>query len=316
MAMRIPVPGIALFWCLLWCSACQPSRAPECADTASADGIHGALLASRFATMEDLGQALTIHYGTASGLPDSAEAPSDAVQLAHCSNGRQVISRLATGVDENDFRKARDGDFWDRLSLGLQSPYVVAHRQELQQVVVLSRRMRLEFGVGDVAFYDLAEAMVDHIITEDLAYRNARDSSEKGYINSFNHLTAQAFVTSVYSEELADFIADVHERYNMPELISGQFTAAQQSDPDNNPVDNYVDMINNEWGQEVGKQLGATYGLSPETRWTPELLTAYLNDLQQYYSWAFQVGMRPFRQEEEVVTRFSTKVNRVMQNDW
>ncbi len=53
---------------------------------------------------------------------------------------------------------------------------------------------------------------------------------------------------------MADYIADLHERHHLPELTTlGKFTSAQLNDFNNSPLDNYVDMINNEWGQELGK---------------------------------------------------------------
>jgi len=140
----------------------------------------------------------------------------------------------------------------------------------------------------------------------------AEDLSEKGYLNTFNHVTAQAFMTSIFSEELADFIADVHERHNLPELISGNFSEAQLTDLDNGPVDNYIDLINNEWGQELGKSLREKYNISTKTRWTPELLAAYLNDIQRYYSWTFQIGFRPFKPADEMVKHFTNKINKVL----
>jgi hypothetical protein len=176
----------------------------------------------------------------------------------------------------------------------------------------LGRRRPWQFGKGDVAFYDLAEAMVQHIAAVDTIDMPARDLSEKGYLNTFNHITAQAFMTSIFSEELADFVADVHERFNMPELIAGHFTEKQLSDMETGPVDNYIDIINNEWGQELGKVLRKKYGLTKQTVWTPALLTAYLNDIQSYHSWAFQIGFTPFRSSDEKVIQFANKINTVL----
>jgi hypothetical protein len=153
--------------------------------------------------------------------------------------------------------------------------------------------------------------MVDHINTPDQAFVFPRDSSEKGYLNTFNHVTAQAFLTSLYSEELADFVADVHERKTMPELISGAFRPEQLTDPNTNAVDNYVDIVNNEWGQELGKVLRKKYGLHAGTHWTPELLREYLNDIQHYYSWGLKIGFEPFRAQDTVVVRFVEKLKYV-----
>jgi hypothetical protein len=119
-------------------------------------------------------------------------------------------------------------------------------------------------------------------------------------------------MTSIFSEDLADFVADVHERHNLPELISGIFTPHQLNDLKDGPVDNYLDLINNEWGQELGKTLRAKYNLCRNTQWTPELLANYLNDIQSYYSWTFWIGFKPFRPDDEMVVRFAGKINKVL----
>ena len=96
-------------------------------------------------------------------------------------------------------------------------------------------------------------------------------------------------------------------------MITGKFPEEEIKDLEEGPVDNYVDLINNEWGQELGKQLKKKYNINRETYWTPELLANYLNDIQSYYSWAFQIGFKPFRPEDEVIQRFSNKVNGAME---
>jgi hypothetical protein len=144
---------------------------------------------------------------------------------------------------------------------------------------------------------------------------SCEDLDEKGYLNSFNHITAQAFITSIYSERLADFIADVHELYNMPELVTGEFTNKQLADFVNGPVDNYLDMINNEWGQELGKVLDQKYKIDEGTFWTPFLLVDYLNDIQAYQGWAFGIGFKPFRADDNKIIQFAAKINKVIGRD-
>ncbi len=223
---------------------------------------------------------------------------------------RRVTAVLSTGISQGDISKARyEGTVWERFAILFRCPYAVMNRTDLERIYTLSR-WRPE--KGDLAFFDIAKSSADNINTPDLAFRNARDSTEKGFLNSFNHITAQAFITSCFSEDLADFIADSHERYRHPELITGKFTEEQISDLDEGPVDNYVDLINNEWGQEIGKQLKEKYQINRQTNWTPELLANYLNDLQSYYSWAFQIGFEPFRPEDEEVLSFSNKIVEVM----
>ena len=74
----------------------------------------------------------------------------------------------------------------------------------------------------------------------------------------------------------------------------------------------YIDIINNEWGQELGKALRIKYKIDQDTEWTPDLLASYLNDVQSYYSWVFQIGFEPFRASDEIVIRFSRKTNTVL----
>jgi hypothetical protein len=232
--------------------------------------------------------------------------------LTHRCNGKAVTSILSEGISQADFSKASYGNSLDKLSVAIRCPFAAWHRDDLLAIENLGRRRPWVFGKGDVAFYDLAETMVRHIIDVDIVSMPAEDLSEKGYLNTFNHITAQALMTSIFSERLADFVADVHERFNMPELISGNFTEAQLADLEKGPVDNYLDIINNEWGQELGKQLREKYNLSRKTTWTPTLLSNYLNDIQSHQGWVFQIGFAPFKATDEKVILFAHKINRVL----
>ena len=273
------------------------------------EGIKGALLASRINSLEELKSMIQIEYFAGSSPSEAGNKNNTMVLLHHCSGGININSILKAGISQTDIIKARDGDLMDRFNLVLNSPYSIAHRSELKNIYRLSRRRHDLYGFGDIAFYDLAKSAERKINSKEIAYKTYRDSSAKGYINSFNHITAQAIITSCFSEKIADFIADLHELYNMPELISGQFTESQLTELDDNPVDNYVDMINNEWGQEIGKKLKIKYSINQKTIWTPTLLANYLNDIQTYYTWAFQISMNPFKKNEEVIIKFCKKMN-------
>jgi hypothetical protein len=271
----------------------------------------GALLLTRFVSLEEFKEAVQVRY--ADDLPGSEGRASKVpqVHLTYVSGGREITSILKSGISQGDFNKVRNSTLWKKMLLGLRCPYALTHQKDLTAIEHLGRRRPPLFGKGDAAFYDLAEAMVSHIRAEDRPDMSCEDLAEKGYLNTFNHITAQAFMTSIFSERLADFVADVHELYNMPELITGKFTEAHLSDFVNGPVDNYVDMINNEWGQELGKELKVKYHLSRKTYWTPELLADVLNEIQRYHSWAFQIGFHPFRATDEMVVQFAWKINKV-----
>lgn len=271
-----------------------------------------ALLLTRFTSLAQFRELVDVKY--LHDLLDTNEHKSanPKVQLTYRVGERQVISVLESGISQADFIKAKKGNFWNKVSLGIKSPFAVRHKKDLGCIENLGRRKPEVYGIGDAAFYDLAEIMVLHILKDDLPRISEKDLGEKGYLNTFNHITAQAFMTSVFSEEVADFVADVHELYNMPELITGDFTPGQIADFENGPVDNYIDMINNEWGQELGNVLAQKYNITKETVWTPALLRNYLNDIQSYHSWTFQIGFEPFRTTDEKVIRFAKKINQVL----
>ena len=296
--------------------ACTSAESLDTTGVPSYKTVRGALLGTRFNSFEELKSVIQIEYYNFSAATDSTAPESNAVRVRHCSGGREVTSVLEKGINEGDFLTALkalgDGQVGNGFSVLYRCPYAVINRGDLKKMHSLSRRQPNLFGEGDPAFFDLAKASVEHINTPDIAFRNPRDSTEKGYLNSFHHITAQAFATSCFSEELADFIAAVHERHHHPELITGKFSDAQIADLGEGAVDNYVDLINNEWGQELGKQLKQKYGITQQTVWTPELLANFLNDLLSYYSWAFQIGFEPFQPEEALVRRYSEKLNAVM----
>jgi len=262
--------------------------------------------------LEELKTAVHIEYFNPPTNTDTV-GENAMVRLWHCSNGVAVSSELKAGIDQGQIMVVRNQGLWEKFWLAVRCPFAVFNRSNLFKINDLARRKPYRFGEGDVAFYDLAEASLANITARELAFRFPRDTSEKGYINSFNHITAQAFITSCFSEAMADFVSDVHERYHMPELLTGNFSKKQLTDPDNNPVDNYVDIINNEWGQEIGKRLKKKYKIHQATFWTPELLANYLNDLQSYYSGAFQIGFKPYHVEDELIIRYAEKINIVME---
>ncbi|MCH2022617.1 MAG: hypothetical protein MK207_09090 [Saprospiraceae bacterium] len=276
---------------------------------ASLPSSYRALLANRFNSLEDLKSIINIEYINTGS--DSAGNWNSMVKIKHCSNGLEVTSILKSGVDQGNIIDVKESGFWKRVQLLFKTPFAIANRIDLRKIFTLARKRDYLFGEDDKAFFDLAQAMVYNIRTKDLAYIHPRDSSEKGYLNSFNHITAQALITSCFSEQLADFVADVHERYKMPQLVTGKFTREQIIHPDDNPIDNYVDLINNEWGQEIGKKLRKKFKITRNTYWTPELLADYLNEIQVYYSWSFQIAFKPFVPNNEIIKKFSNKINKV-----
>jgi hypothetical protein len=301
---------------LLVITACSE---PEAADSEQGfipiEQLPKALLASRFENLEALEKTVELHYYREGEQVQKADELNDKVVCSYEEGGIKIRSILEKGVSQAEIVEAKDGD-WDALLKILQNaPESIALRRKLAYTNILARRRQDLTAWGDPAFYDLSELTVEKIIDKE-AFVTPKDSGAKGYLNTFNHITAQALLTSIFSEQVADFIADVHERENMPELITGVFTADQLNNPNMNPMDNYVDMINNELGQELGKALKNKYNIDQKTKWTPKLLAAYLNELQAYYVKSFHIGMEAFDESEVEIQRFTTKVNRLFNKEF
>jgi len=264
-----------------------------------------ALMASKFEDLEALKELVRISYQEEKSLFRSKKK---SVELNFCSRLGDVYSSMSEGMSQAEILDAKRSNFTDKLEVLYSEPRVIQNRKHLKDIFLLARRRYDLYTYGDPAFYDLSLAAFEKTYI-DSNLLSARDLGEKGLINTFNHITGQAMVSSIYSAELADLVADLHERQNMPELIDGNFSEAQLNDSLDNPVDNYVDMVNNEVGQMLGRRLKEKYQIRLHQQWTPKLLCDYLNDLQEFYSRAFHLKMLPFREDEEVVRRFCVKLN-------
>ncbi|MFZ1423721.1 MAG: hypothetical protein WAS55_07845 [Saprospiraceae bacterium] len=272
-----------------------------------------ALLTTRFKNFDHFKTVVSITYKQDLCNVDSNKSCNSAVNLIYFSNGERISRTMTSGVNQGDLISIQNADYWTQLKFVLSNPYAIRQRKALERIHILSRRRADIYGSKDVAFFDLAEASVRHINTPNLAFLSVQDSLEKGYLNTFNHVTAQAIISSFFSEDLADLIGDLHERFYLPELTTGNFKESQLTDSINNPTDNYVDIINNEIGQKIGKALKDNYKINEKTRCTPIFLASYLNSIQSYYTWSLELGMDNFRPTDEVVIKFSKKLNALLE---
>ncbi|WP_235295626.1 hypothetical protein [Portibacter marinus] len=259
-------------------------------------------MTTRFDSFEEFKKEVKIEY---------YERPRSCVELIQRYKDRELVSKLCEGLKESEITDANNGSILDKLSLMVKSPYFIANRYDMLKIWLLARNRPYYFGNGDIAFYNVAVAMQDNIRKETIKDLQTEDFSEKGYINTFNHVISQAFMTALYGEKLADFIADTHERNKLPELITGEFSETQINDLDEGPLDNYIDVINNKWGQELGKMLRIKYGINRYTIWDQKLLVSFLNDLQSYFMWSLDIQMKAFSEQDPLVYKFATKINKI-----
>lgn len=275
------------------------------------EGLCSPLLATRFANLDQLKQIVQIEYYRDSSVYDIEAKPESVVVLNYNCGQANLKKQLRSGISQAEIMNITKGSKNGQLNFIFKHSALVRERKQLEAVYRLARKKEEYYGSGDVAFYLISEATFRNINTPELAYLTFRDSLEKGYINTFNHITAQAIITAFFSEELANIVSDLHERANMPELTTGLFSEKQLMDTINYPVDNYVDLVNNRIGQLLGNKIRECYKLDEYTVCTPELLCSILNKIEEYYMWSMGVGMEPFHASEELVIKFSRKMNLV-----
>ena len=118
----------------------------------------GALLGTRIASFEEMNTIIQIEYEHGSITADSTAPENSWVKVHHCSYGREVISVLEKGITEGDFYKAMDA-ILPRFTILFRCPYAVMNRRDLDKTFVLARFRPELFGVGDLAFFDIAKAL-------------------------------------------------------------------------------------------------------------------------------------------------------------
>lgn len=232
-------------------------------------------------------------------------AGDESITLSYNSNGDTIICTLSRGVSQNDIIKVRDGSITDKIIFSLEKPQVVSSRIDLNKIYKLARRRPTLFGEGDVAFYDLAEMMVKNMRKDSTDSQYSVHFSEYGYINTYNHVVAQALITIIYSDAIADSIACYHERIRSDELIS----PLKHEELSQMHIDNYVDIINNEIGQRLGLAISNFLLVNRHDEWNPQKLSKVLNLLQSYFSRHFHTSFEPFRPNQREIIRFTQKIN-------
>ena len=271
---------------------------------------HRALLASRIHSLEELKRIVKVDYFPKDTVDKTA---TKYVCLTYSSMGKEISAVLKEGIDQDEIVKAKDGSLLDKLSILFKDPFAIKIRDNLKRINILARRFRIKYGDEDLAFYDLGLASLKNIRKTEHSFTTALDSSENGYINTFNHVTAQALISSIFGIETAEFVAVVHERENMPELMDKNVISnLNNSDMINQAVDNYVDLLNNKMGQLLGSALSNKYNINRRTVWNEQLLSSYLNDVQEFYRYSFNISMKPFNEDDEIVIRFSRKLKAVL----
>src|SRR5215218_4154432 len=124
--------------------------------------------------------------------------------------------------------------------------------------------------------------------------------------NMLLHVFGQAVITTIYGRSTADLVGDIHER-DQPSLISGKILPAEERQA----IDNYADMVNNLYGQDIGERVSKTLGVSSSTVWTPALTAKFVNAIQGEIASEMGWKMTPFGAKDAQIVKFSALLNEV-----
>ncbi|MEL6183152.1 MAG: hypothetical protein AAFU79_00915 [Myxococcota bacterium] len=263
------------------------------------------IVTSEFPTLNDLKKELDITYRDGE------------VEVGHSKEGLSETNTLSDDlIGEAELKSAKkasaDWGLRDMVGFAWENPRLAWHRTALQNTEKLSYVAKNNSGS---ALGRISEAMFDNIDDKPRAtpYRGPggkKLTQHDAIKNMMLHVFGQAVLTTLYGESAADLAGDLHER-DQPSLITGQIGKGEEAQA----LDNYADMVNNEYGQELGKELNRRLGVGGSTRWTPEKTAEYLNQVQHYFSQTHGWSFRDFQPNDPRVEKFTNLLNEVQHGD-
>ena len=151
-------------------------------------------------------------------------------------------------------------------------------------------------GTRGMAFGDVSEEL----------YKRTKNKGNGTLENTYLHVSGQALITMFFGQSFANFAGHLHER-SQGSLITGQFSSQQDI---TQAIDNYADLINNKWGQELGKTISSKFNISKSTVWDNNLSANVLNAMQTFYNEKMGKNFSSdFKPNEKFVNDFTSFMN-------
>ena len=148
-----------------------------------------------------------------------------------------------------------------------------------------------------LAFVDMGTEMIKKV--ED----KLRD--KEGLNNTMLHVNGQALITALFGVGVANEAGLMHER-GQATLRNGAFRTEEATKA---AIDNYSDLINNEWGQRWGEQLMTELGINAGTNWTNNTTAQFLNGLQERYTHTLCIKFKEFKSGDKFVKKYTKFIN-------
>jgi RHS repeat-associated protein len=241
------------------------------------------LVASNYKTLTDLKSAIKmVHY---------KHNQKQTVMMTNSFLGMHVIDVLVSGeTSQEDLKKARDGGFWAKTGAVAKDPSAAFYKNDLEKIEKMSYRKKND---QKLAFQDIALLLASKTI-----------NPPGGIDNTYLHVAGQAFITALFGEGAANYSGHLHEAAH-ESLFTG---VSKDIKDEQSMIDNYADLINNQWGQAFGKQIMGELDVSGD--WTNENTADFLNKLQDKLSETMGTKFSgKHSAEDEVVKGFTKLIN-------
>ncbi len=275
------------------------------------------MIANRYKNIEALKKAVDISY-TPAGYEKRWSAiekgyvydyvPAKVSVTDKGGKGTNVLSMATPSQGKLD--AANKAGLPGKAALGMRYPELVWHKSELEGVRKLALGIKHEgeeapaitmFGMAKEMYKNLQTKPKGPTYTVGDNVVTMKDATE----NMLLHVAGQATLTTLYGRNVADLAGDIHER-GQPALITGKISATEERQA----IDNYSDLVNNLYGQDIGKRLSEKF--SSKTAWTPALTAEFFNAIQSEIAAETGLTFKPFDEKNIKIQKFTNLLNEVM----
>lgn len=252
------------------------------------------LLATDYSSLEDLKKDINIEY--------NEDKSVDLELVSH----PEINHKLTDGVGDKEIKdlknQASKASLLEKANIAFDHPQLAWYRNDLQAIETMSYRKK---NIAELGLYNIADAFRNDIESG----ASAKELGDKGLVNTFNHTFGQSVITMLFGENVADLAGDIHER-DQPALRTGEF---KNSGDITQAIDNYVDIMNNQIGQDLGADFKKKFAASLHFGFTPEASAELLNEGRDFFAKSFNLkfGKEKYTAEDDLAKRFCIVLNEV-----
>lgn len=242
------------------------------------------LLATDYKTLAQLKKKVTITYVSEKR---TEEWTYYSVTLVHKYKNTVLTHTLNNTGFTNDELKT----FVGKVELCIQDPFMCSILNSINNMSYRAENsMKMAFG-------DMPDKMIGNL--------KNKPKDAAALSNTMLHVTGQALITAIWGAGVADVVGDMHER-DQKSLMTGDIKDTELKQA----IDNYCDLVNNEFGQLWGKEIADKLKIGPHTTWTDELTANFLNELQDKFKESLNLKFdKKFSKDDQFVKDYTKFIN-------